>query len=65
MKKIAIILVSCIMGIGILLTGCSDNKKNQPSTNNQEGNVLAESSLLGEWTLNKTSTAADQQQWQR
>lgn len=59
MKKIAIILVSCIMGIGILLTGCSDNKNNQSSTNSQEeGNVLAESPLLGEWTLNKTSTAA-------
>ena len=58
MKKIAIILVSCIMGIGILLTGCSDNKNNQSLENNQEENVLAESPLLGEWTLNKTSTAA-------
>ena len=56
MKKIIILLVSCI--IGILFTGCSDNKKNQPSTNSQEENILAESPLLGEWTLNKTSTAA-------
>lgn len=56
MKKIAIILVSCIMGIGILFTGCSDNKNNQSLENNQEEeNVLAESPLLGEWTLNKTS----------
>ena len=47
MKKIAIILVSCIMGIGILLTGCSDNKNNQSLENNKEENVLAESPLLG------------------
>lgn len=54
MKKIIILLVSCIIGVGLLFTGCSDNKKNQSSTNSQEeGNVLAESPLLGEWTLNK------------
>ena len=42
-----------------LHTGCSDNKNNQSLENNQEEeNVLAESPLLGEWTLNKTSTAA-------
>ena len=49
MKKIAIILVSCIMGIGILLTGCSgkqQNSKNEEVEKEENTTQVAENDLF-------------------
>ena len=61
MKKITILLTSCIIGASVLFTGCSgnSNKVSLESQKQEENEIsLAKSPLYGEWTMNKTSTEA-------